>query len=96
MGQTQSSAVPAELPVPEKVEIIPDLVKLIDTPTKEFSVDSAREYMQGRVPTSAFSGALTGTAVGFYIGESTALYCTAYGVGAGLASTAFFGGTYGT
>lgn len=60
----------------------------------ELNIEGARDYLGLRVPTALLVGSVGGASIGYYIGQPAALHSVTYGLGLGLGSTAFYGGTY--
>ena len=89
MGQQASQPVTPPPPTPPPPPPPPP------PPRYPLDLESAREFLEEKVAVSFTLGGLGGSAVGYYVGNMTALYGYSGALGLGMGSTAFFGTVYG-
>ena len=74
---------------------IPQNESVLD-PNFKFNIENIRTYFQSRFPLAFATGGILGLTTGFYAtaGTSLALHGYTYSLGLGVASTAYFSGTF--
>ena len=99
MGGSQSTQKEesAAAEVPKVISALPVPAAAPSSPTPRYRIDVAdgAEYLVYKVQGCTMVGGLAGLTRAYYIGDAMALGFGAFGLGAGVGSTAFFLGTYG-